>query len=130
MGKEILVSHKADGKRLIDELMKSNSEFEITTAMWYYLDEPDAWRLMIASPYVQKNGPLKSYKLIRSAIDRINTKSRKKLSFSLENIAVLKPDDPLVNLLKSMVRHSRGITLINCYINGFLIEGAHIYFID
>lgn len=130
MGKEILVNYKEDGKRLLDELSKSEPNFKITTAMWYYLAEPDTWRLMIASPYVQKKGRLKSYKLIRLIMDKIDKESEGKLSFSLDNISVLKPDDPLINLIKIVIRPSKDVVFMDNSINGFFIKSAYIYFID
>jgi hypothetical protein len=131
MVKEVLVdAYRKDGEKLIKRLNDPAVGFKITTTLWYYLSEPEEWRLVIASPYVKENGPIKSYKLVNSMMDKINKKSRKKLAFSSREISVVNPDDPLINLLKGMVRHSTGISCSNCIINGFLVEGAYIYFID
>lgn len=131
MDKEILVDiYREDGEKLIKHLSNPAIGFRITTAMWYYLSEPEEWRLMLASPYVKENGPLKSYKIIQSAMGKLNKLSRKKLAFSFDDITVLAPDDSLINLLKSMVRHSKAFTCTNCIIDGVLIRGAYIYFID
>jgi hypothetical protein len=141
MVKEILVDkYKKDGERLITHLSDPTIGFKITTAMWYYLSEPEEWRLMIASPYVKENGPLKSYKIIQSTMGKINKTSRKKLAFSLDEISVLAPDDALINFIKGTtpsggrsgisLRNSKRITLSDVYINGLLIRGAYIYFID
>lgn len=86
MGKEKLPDYlKQNGEKLIRGLTESNAGFEITSARWYYLPEPEEWRLIIYSPYVLLNGPLKSYKLIQSVI------SKRKLALSLDEISVFKP---------------------------------------
>jgi hypothetical protein len=131
MAKEILVdAYKKDGEKLIKHLNVPSTGFKITTALWYYLSEAEEWRLVIASPYVKENGPLKSYKLVNSTLDKIDKMSRKKLAFSSREVSVVNPDDPLINLLKNIVRKSRHVSCSNCVINGVLVEGAYIYFID
>lgn len=131
MAKEILVdSYKRDGKKLIKRLNNPATGFNITAALWFYLSDSEEWRLVIASPYVRENGPIESYKLVNSLMDEINGKSKRKLAFSSREISVVKPDDPLINLFKVITRHNTDVLCSNCIINGSLIEGAYIYFID
>ena len=56
-------------KRLIEELDKT--EFEVVMASWLYNREDDEWKLVIASPFIDKNGALAGYKFVRETLDQI-----------------------------------------------------------
>jgi hypothetical protein len=118
--------YREDGRKLVYCLDKEAKGFKITAALWYYLSETGEWRFFIATPYLQKKGAIASYKLIRSVM----TKSLPNLSFSIESISILKSTDPLINLIKTVTKHSRDITLHNINSNGYLIRDAYIYCIE
>jgi len=62
MAQEVLVS-KILTREMIDagaELLRhiDPAELEVTACLWLFTSEPDRWRLIIASPVVDKYGPL------------------------------------------------------------------------
>ncbi len=113
-----------DGKRLIEALDKAN--FKVQAALWFYLADSDEWRLYISSPFVEKEGPRKSYNFIQKILARLAPPS----SFSLTDITVLSPSSNLVKLMRVAVRTGPGISGIRFtrnVINNTLIEDAYIY---
>ena len=71
MDKTVLVDEMIGaGRKLIEAL--DESPFKVTAAMWFYLSENDEWRLIIASPYIDKEGPRKSYEFIQDQLDKLS----------------------------------------------------------
>jgi hypothetical protein len=113
-----------EGKRLIEELDKTN--FIVRAALWFYVSDADEWRLFIASPFVEKEGPKKSYNFIQSVLAKISPT----VSISLKEISVLKLSDDLIKTIRSAIRTGHGISGIRFtgnVINNTLIEDAYIY---
>jgi len=125
MGRKILVEKDIEeGKRLIEALDKAN--FGVKAALWFYLTDSDEWRLIIASPYEEENGPKMAY----SFIQREQKKLTPPIDIFLKDISVLSPNNDLINLLKVAIRTGPGISGIRFtrnVINNILIEDAHIY---
>ncbi|MEA1965843.1 MAG: hypothetical protein U9N05_00980 [Euryarchaeota archaeon] len=113
-----------EGKDLIEALDKT--EFEVDASLWFYSSDSDEWRLLIASPFVEENGPRKSYGFIRSVLTQPSPPSE----ISLKNISVLSPKHRLIKLLKTAISTGPGISNIRFtrnVINNTLIEDAYIY---
>ena len=122
MGTTVLVDNQVeDGNKLIQAL--DRSQFSLVGALWFY-SSSDEWRLLLVSPLVDTIGPKQCYGVIQSVLKDL------KLSFGLERISVLSPNDNLIRLLKTAVKTSNGTSRIRFSrnsINGVFIEDALIY---
>jgi len=113
-----------EGKDLIEALDKT--EFKVDASLWFYSSDSDEWRLLIASPFVEENGPRKSYGFIRSVLAQPSPPS----GISLKNVSVLSPKNQLIKLLKTAISTGpdiAGIRFTRNVINNTLIEDAYIY---
>ena len=112
------------GKSLIEELDASG--IQVDGALWFYFSEEGFWKLLLSFPDIEKLGPKSSYAKIQKAISKLKNDDR----ISLDDVALVKPNAPIVHLLKLAVRTGPGISGIrfsNNVINGQLIEDAYIY---
>jgi hypothetical protein len=139
MAKAILVERDiAEGRRFLDALQKPTvtngrkrstfggaSHFRIKSAFWWYFPESDEWRLVIATPLVDEEGPLATYKDIQRILARYPD-----LSLSLQSISVLSPKDERVRAFNKVLkvdpdlvslRFTRGV------LNGTYVEDAYVY---
>ena len=124
MDRKILVEDLNDGKRLVEALDAAN--FEVKAALWFYLTDADEWRLIIASPYEEKNGPKKAYSFIQRELGKLSPP----IKISLKDISVLGPNHKLINLLRGAITTGLKISDIRFtrnVINNVLIEDAYIY---
>ena len=125
MDKTVLVERDIqEGKDLVEALDKT--EFKVDASLWFYSSDSDEWRLLIASPFVEENGPRKSYGFIRSVLAQPSPPS----GISLKNVSVLSPNNQLIQLLKTAISTGPGIAGIRFtrnVINNTLIEDAYIY---
>lgn len=135
MGKDELVNKQIGAGGLLIETL-DQSEFKVSAAMWFYMPENSEWRLMIASPYVDKNGPKKSYEFIQTILDELPSNVRADLYsplsdyLSLNNISVVGTNDELIKLIRMAIRTGQTISQIRFtknVINNVLIEDALIY---
>ncbi len=113
-----------EGKDLIEALDKT--EFKVDASLWFYSSDSDEWRLLIASPFVEENGPRKSYGFIRSVLTQPSPPS----GISLKNVSVLSPKHQLIKLLRMAITTGPGISNIRFtrnVISNTLIDDAYIY---
>ena len=99
----------------------------ISAALWLYLDEPDRWRLIIASPKVKETGPRKVYQLIQSVLRSTQVPFE---VISLSDISAVEPDSPLVSPFRGLIKVSSppiGVRVSRSTFNGHFVEGAYIY---
>jgi len=125
MDKTILVEKDIqEGKELIEALDKAG--FQVQAAMWFYFTDSDEWRLLIASPLVEENGPKKAYSFIQSVLTQLSPPT----AISLKDISTLRPEHHLISLLRVAIHTGPGISGIRFtrnVINNTLIEDAYIY---
>ncbi len=96
-------------------------------AFWFYLSDINAWKLVLAEMKVGSQGPREVYKQIQRTLGALSDKIK---NLSLDDVAVAKPDAPVVSVLKKAVRTGPGIAGIRFsqnMIDGVLIEDAYIY---
>ena len=101
--------------------------FELNAGLWLYMEEPNAWRLILASSIVTKEGPKKAYQKIQSVMSKM-PEDRKVIS--LANISAVGPDKPIVALLRNAVKTDNGISGVRFTrnaVNGQYIEDSYIY---
>ena len=117
------------GRRLLETLEKTG--LIIYAAFWFYYPEPDEWRLVFATPMVDRKGSLRTYTLIQSVLGEIDPP----LDIPLSYITVMSPKDKLVKALRKNFRETlptahgaiTTIRLSNNVIDGIYIDGAYIY---
>lgn len=92
MVKDSLTQEMIDaGKELIKELDRTG--LNVTTSLWLYLTDLNTYRLIVASPQVGKDGPLKVIKKIQTVLSKMAKKSTKYIP--LEHISVVEDADSL-----------------------------------
>lgn len=131
MAKDILVTESLtdsmmkSGAKLIERLDANGSE--IKSAFWLYFSEEKTWKLVIASPLVDSEGPREYYKRVVKANSEA---SEQEEIISLNDVGVTNPSTQIVQLLKFMIGTGDGISGIRFSrntINGVFIEDAYIY---
>ena len=125
MDKTILVEKIIEeGKKLIIELDKKE-DFNVVAAFWFYLTDIKTWRLIIATPFVKSNGPIKSYQLIQKVLAELRLTET-----TLGDISIVDPENALVKLLGIAIKTGpdiAGIRFNRNTIDGTFIEDVYIY---
>ncbi len=131
MAKEILVAESfsdsmmESGAKLIERL--DNIDSDIKSAFWFYISEEKTWKMMIASPLVDSEGPREYYKRIVKVNSDV---SEQENVISLNDIGVTNTSNQTVQLLKIMINTDdaiSGIRLSRNTVNGVFIEDTYIY---
>ena len=110
------------GEALLKKLDKSG--FDVKAAFWFYMQDSEEWRLIIASTIVEKVGSKKASEKIQ--LQELNGR----YELSLRNISLVSPSDNLIKLLKSAIKTGKKIAHIRFtrnVINNVFIEDAYIY---
>lgn len=103
------------------------SSIQPDAAFWFYFPDIQAWKLVIAEVKVGRKGPKEVYRQIQKLLGKF---SKEMKGLSLDDVALTRPDAPMVALLRIAMRTGPGISGIrfkNNVINGTLIEDAYIY---
>ena len=131
MAEEIVVKEPlrqemiAAGRELV-ELLDRN-DFDVTCALWLFTSEANDWRLVLASPLVDLEGPKKVYGRIQTMLSMVPEEFA---SLSLRKISVTSPEDRFIKVLRSAIGTDRGIHDIRfsrSRINDVFVEDAYIY---
>lgn len=96
-------------------------------ALWLYSPEVQQWKLVIAELKVGTLGPKEIYRKIQQIMEK---SANEITGLSLDDVALARPDAPIIVLLRVAIRTGPGISGIrftNNVINGTLIEDAYIY---
>lgn len=80
------------GQRLIRALDEAG--YPVVAALWYYLAEEGEWRLMIASPRVNTDGPISVY----TEIQRVLT--AESIPLPLVQVSAVEDDNPVVTAFR------------------------------
>ena len=94
----------------------------VKASLWLFATEASEWRLIIATPFVDKMGPQRTYSVIQKALRQVD--------FPLRKISVVSPNDNLIKLLRVALRTGKEISDIRFThntINNVYIEDAYIY---
>jgi hypothetical protein len=131
MAKNILVTESLSdsmikaGAKLIERLDLEKSQ--VKSAFWLYISDEKIWKLKIASPLVDSEGPRKFYKRIVAANE---SAEKDEDVISLNDIGVTNTSNQIVQILKIAVGTGAGISGIRFSrntINGVFIEDCYIY---
>lgn len=123
MYKTILVNQAIeDGKKLLRKLEQQRFPFE--AAFWHYDPESMRWRLYIASRFVEKEGPTKTYTRIQKALVSLRTSD-----LFLSDISVVSPDSAEFRVLRNDIVHmgSHAAGKTKAAIKDLVFEDAYVY---
>src|SRR5258708_761573 len=96
MGSAILVKDfREAGWEMLEAIEKAG--FPMYAAFWQYLPDAESWRLFIATPLVEKLGPIAAYARLQTELNRMPAVSE---GFSGSNISLVDPKSELVANLK------------------------------
>ncbi len=116
------------GEALLSKL--DEIKFDVRAAFWFYMPDSEEWRLIFASPAVDKKGPKEAYEKVQSQLPELKEELEQDYELSLQNISVVSPNDDLVKLLKAAIKTGPGVSPIRFtgnVINNVFIEDAYIY---
>jgi len=116
------------GEALLKKLDKI--KFDVKAAFWFYMPDSEEWRLIFASPAVDKKGPKEAYEKVQSQLPELKEELEQDYELSLQNISVVSPNDDLIKLLKTAVKTGPGVSHIRFarnVIDNVFIEDAYIY---
>lgn len=130
MAKDVLVTQVLSeqmieaGAKLVERLDVVNSE--VKSAFWLFSSEEKTWKLILASPLVDSEGPRDFYK----KVFLVNQTAIEEETVSLNDIRVTNINYQIVQLLKIAIGTDDGISGIRFSrntINGMFIEDSYIY---
>jgi len=113
------------GAKLLERL--DLEESQVKSSFWLYISDEKIWKLIIASPLVDTEGPRKFYKRIVSANESAEEDEQ---VVSLNDIGVVNTSNQIVQLLKMAIDTNDGISGIRFSrntIHGVFIEDCYIY---
>ena len=128
MAEEILVKENLTeqmieaGAALTRELDHSN--WPVLASLWLYEAETNEWRLLIASPTVDSEGPLAAYRCVSGALRTVRPQ------LSLESISVVSPEDARVRALAAAYQTGfeiQGRRVSRGAVNGHYFDDAFVY---
>jgi hypothetical protein len=114
-----------EGAALVEKLDASGASPD--AAFWFYYPDTHSWKLFLVEMKLAQEGPREAYRSVQKALQALRNEV---VHLSLEDVAVAKPDMPLVALLSRVISTGPGmggIRLSRNVINGQMIEDAYIY---
>jgi len=120
---ELVEQDIRNGTLLLRELDAAG--FQVTAALWFYNEDDEEWRYIIASPSVDRHGPEYAYSFVQNII-----KTKLFDQLTLRRISMISPKNQLVKLLKNAIHIENGdsgLRFTRNTINGTFIEDAYIY---
>ena len=115
----------AAGKRLLEVLDEEG--INPAAALWFYYPEYERWKLLIAEYEVGSTGPMNLYRQIREVLE---AKRDELPDLQLFDVVLVKPDEPLLRLLRQAIGTDTsvsGIRFKNNVVNGTVIEDTYLY---
>ena len=97
--KEQLLSEAIGAADKLTMALRRRSDFELVASFWLYTSDENRWRLFIATPLFDSQGPLFVYNLIQNILAENWDMS---LAFRLHSISVQSPNHPVVKALRSL----------------------------
>lgn len=102
MDQTTLVSRDLNAGALVMEAL-SRTKIPITLCKWIYFAELEEWHLVIASPWYDTKGPLKTSGAVIDALERAGIYKK----IPMRRVRVTSPDDPMAKALQQQVREPR-----------------------
>jgi len=122
--KKQLVSMKvSEGGRLLQAL--DSSEYPVNSALWF-LSEDEEWRLILATPLVDSEGPRSAYENLQ----RFLSTSSPDYDITLEEVSLLSPRHALFEVFRRAIVTGPGVSEIRfteSSVDNLFIEDALVY---
>ncbi len=121
MDKTALVENDIEVGRQVTKAL-DDARIAVKASFWFYEPGASEWRLIIATPLVDRKGPRAAYAAIQRAL--------RDIEFPLRKVSVVGPRHSLIKLLRIALRTGGGISGIRFThntINNVFIEDAYIY---
>lgn len=119
----LLTSDIETGKQVVGALDAESAG--LRSALWLYISDSSEWRLVLSFPAVDRGGLRAGYRFVQ------RTLAKHGVDLLLRRIDVMGVAEPLTRRLRRYVRTpARGtsdITIQSENVDGYLIEGAHVY---
>ncbi len=123
--KDVLTKEMVEGGReLVQHL--DRAKIKVTSALWFFISESNTWKLLIASPEVNRTGPRKLYEKIVDVLSEIPAQRR----LTLSHIQVVQNNDPIVSSLRSGIKTGKNLSGVGVYGSTYVsqyIDAAFIY---
>jgi hypothetical protein len=102
MDQTTLVTRDLNAGALVMEAL-SRTKIPITLCKWIYFPELEEWHFVIASPWYDTKGPLKTSGAVIDALERAGIYKK----IPMRRVRVTGPDDPMAKALQQQVREPR-----------------------
>ena len=126
MAKETLLeSDITAGAKFIQTLDKRGQP--VDAALWFYYPDSCQWKLLLSSPTFDNKDLTKSYTKISEILTSEQEIGK---NISIADVKILNQTDPMMKLLKVIVRTDKGpnrIRMTSNVLNGIYVEDALIY---
>lgn len=125
MRRELTEADIEAGEALVRRL--DDRDWPVTAALWFHLADSEQWKLVLASPTVDRDGARQGYFVIRRAI---RDEGQDSLAIDLADISLLPSSHDLIQLLDGALRYDGDfgrIRFTQNVVNGVLIDDALIY---
>ena len=117
MDRKILVNIDVDGGKEVVEAL-DRSDLKVISAFWLYYDEAEEWRLLIAIPSYDNDGPLEAYRKVLHVLEENNMEKL------FEPISVISPSDHRSKAIRASLKTGDEIT--GKWYSGFVSQGTYI----
>ncbi|TWT45604.1 hypothetical protein RAS1_20320 [Phycisphaerae bacterium RAS1] len=126
MAQEALVDSLIEGGRKVLEAL-DQANLAISVALWLFHEGSEQYRLVLASPLVNKRGARAAYLKIAEILDAGGLRD----ALPVGRVQAVRTDDPFVKALRRIVRTKSGeisgVRLANNYVNDVAISDAYVY---
>jgi hypothetical protein len=102
MDQTTLVTRDLNAGALVMEAL-SRTKIPITVCKWVYLAELEEWHLVVASPWYDTKGPLKTYGAVIDALERAGNYKK----IPIGRVRVTSPANPLATAPRQNLREPR-----------------------
>lgn len=124
MLKRVLVNDLlVEGQRLLEALARNR--FPVVAALWNYFPESMEWRLVIASPVVDRDGPLRTYTRIQRVLATTNPSH-----LTLSDIAAIGPASQDYQTMRATISNPGRFIAgpeVNRIQSNVVFEDAYVY---
>lgn len=126
MAKETLLESDIEaGARFIEALDRSGKP--VDAALWFYYPDLSQWKLLLSSRALEEKDLTRSYTKISEILSSNEEIGR---VVSVADVKLLSQADPMMKLLKGIIRTGKNLSRIRMtsnFFNGIYVEDALIY---
>ena len=134
MDKTALVEQDIDAGQIVLRSL-DDSGFPVVAALWLWVGDLEKWRFLLASPFVDSDGPRSAYQKLQKVLrsEKFKTEVSSDTTMTLLNAHMVSPTDRMVQALSKAVDTKRAVSKLRFsrnMIDDVFIEDALIYRVD